>query len=69
MNSELLFVIDNLNTGGAQRQIVNLALGMSYLGYQVELFCYAPGDSSRNNCQVQVQQARLNKNVADILQM
>jgi GalNAc-alpha-(1->4)-GalNAc-alpha-(1->3)-diNAcBac-PP-undecaprenol alpha-1,4-N-acetyl-D-galactosaminyltransferase len=39
-----LFVIDSLNTGGAQRQLVNLTLGLTQRGYQVELFCYAPGD-------------------------
>jgi GalNAc-alpha-(1->4)-GalNAc-alpha-(1->3)-diNAcBac-PP-undecaprenol alpha-1,4-N-acetyl-D-galactosaminyltransferase len=39
-----LFVIDNLNTGGAQRQLVNLALGLKQRGYLIEFFCYAPGD-------------------------
>ncbi len=42
--TRLLFVIDNLSTGGAQRQMVNLALGLTRQGHQVELFCYAPGD-------------------------
>ena len=37
-------VIDNLSTGGAQRQMVNLAIGLKKRGYSVELFCYAPGD-------------------------
>jgi GalNAc-alpha-(1->4)-GalNAc-alpha-(1->3)-diNAcBac-PP-undecaprenol alpha-1,4-N-acetyl-D-galactosaminyltransferase len=41
---KFLFIIDNLNTGGAQRQLVNLALGLTRLGHQVELFCYARGD-------------------------
>jgi glycosyltransferase involved in cell wall biosynthesis len=41
---KLLFVIDNLGTGGAQRQMVNLAVGMTRKGHLVELFCYAPGD-------------------------
>jgi glycosyltransferase involved in cell wall biosynthesis len=41
---KLLFVIDNLSTGGAQRQLINLALGLTERGYQVEIFCYAPGD-------------------------
>jgi GalNAc-alpha-(1->4)-GalNAc-alpha-(1->3)-diNAcBac-PP-undecaprenol alpha-1,4-N-acetyl-D-galactosaminyltransferase len=40
----LLFVIDSLSTGGAQRQMVNLALGMHSRGHSVEFFCYAPGD-------------------------
>lgn len=40
----LLFVIDNLNTGGAQRQMVNLAVGLQCRNYQIGLFCYAPGD-------------------------
>lgn len=37
-------MIDNLSTGGAQRQMTNLALGLTQRGYQVEIFCYAPGD-------------------------
>lgn len=41
---KLLFVIDNLSTGGAQRQMVNLAIGLQACGYQVEFFCYAEGD-------------------------
>jgi glycosyltransferase involved in cell wall biosynthesis len=41
---KLLFVIDNLSTGGAQRQMVTLAIGLAQRGYPVELFCYAPGD-------------------------
>lgn len=41
---KFLFVIDNLSTGGAQRQMINLALGMTRHGYAVEIFCYAPGD-------------------------
>jgi glycosyltransferase involved in cell wall biosynthesis len=44
MQPRLLFVIDNLNTGGAQRQMVNLAIGLKRRQYRVELFCYAPGD-------------------------
>ncbi len=42
---KLLFIIDNLSTGGAQRQIVNLSIGLITRGHSVELFCYAPGDS------------------------
>lgn len=41
---KFLFVIDNLSTGGAQRQMVTLALGLSSRGHQVEIFCYAPGN-------------------------
>ncbi len=40
----LLFVIDNLDTGGAQRQMVSLAAGLHQRGHQIDLFCYAPGD-------------------------
>jgi GalNAc-alpha-(1->4)-GalNAc-alpha-(1->3)-diNAcBac-PP-undecaprenol alpha-1,4-N-acetyl-D-galactosaminyltransferase len=41
---KFLFVIDNLTTGGAQRQMIILALGLMKRGYQVEIFCYAHGD-------------------------
>ncbi len=41
---KFLFVIDNLSTGGAQRQMITLALGLTQRGYKVEIFCYAPGD-------------------------
>lgn len=41
---KLLLVIDNLSTGGAQRQMVNLAIGLKKQNYTVELLCYAPGD-------------------------
>jgi GalNAc-alpha-(1->4)-GalNAc-alpha-(1->3)-diNAcBac-PP-undecaprenol alpha-1,4-N-acetyl-D-galactosaminyltransferase len=41
---KLLFVIDNLSTGGAQRQMVNLGVGLHQLGHQIDFFCYAPGD-------------------------
>jgi glycosyltransferase involved in cell wall biosynthesis len=44
MVKKVLFVIDNLSTGGAQRQMVNLATGLQNCGYQVEFFCYAEGD-------------------------
>lgn len=44
MGKKFLFVIDNLSTGGAQRQMVNLAVGLRQRGYSVEIFCYAPGD-------------------------
>jgi len=38
----LLFVIDNLNTGGAQRQMVNLALGLRQRKHSIDFFCYYP---------------------------
>ena len=41
---KLLFVIDSLDTGGAQRQMVNLAIGLKRRNHLVEFFCYAPGD-------------------------
>jgi GalNAc-alpha-(1->4)-GalNAc-alpha-(1->3)-diNAcBac-PP-undecaprenol alpha-1,4-N-acetyl-D-galactosaminyltransferase len=39
-----LFVIDNISTGGAQRQMVNLALGLSKRKHEIEFFCYYPQD-------------------------
>lgn len=41
---KVLFVIDNLSTGGAQRQLVNLAVGMQRRNYEIAFFCYAQGD-------------------------
>ncbi len=41
---KLLFIIDNLSTGGAQRQMVNLAVGLKQRGHEIKYFCYAPGD-------------------------
>jgi glycosyltransferase involved in cell wall biosynthesis len=38
----LLFVIDSLGSGGAQRQIVNLARGLKNRGHYVEIFNYHP---------------------------
>jgi len=38
----LLFVIDNLGSGGAQRQMANLALELSRRRHKVELFVYYP---------------------------
>src|SRR4030042_6936694 len=40
---KVLCVIDNLSTGGAQRQIINLAIGLHQRGHSVSMFCYAPG--------------------------
>lgn len=41
---KILLVIDNLSTGGAQRQMANLAVGLKRRNYLVEIFCYAAGD-------------------------
>ena len=38
MNITLL--IDSLGFGGAQRQIVNLAIGLKNAGYNVSMICY-----------------------------
>ena len=38
----ILFVIDHLGSGGAQRQMVNLALGLANRGHSVEFFIYYP---------------------------
>ena len=38
----LLFVIDSLGLGGAQRQMVNLAVGLTADSHQVDLFLYYP---------------------------
>ena len=37
---KLLFVIDYFGSGGAQRQMVNLAVGLKRKGHQVDFFCY-----------------------------
>jgi glycosyltransferase involved in cell wall biosynthesis len=39
-----LFVIDNLGSGGAQRQMATLAATISHRGHHVELFTYSPHD-------------------------
>lgn len=41
---KLLFVIDNLGSGGAQRQMVTLAVGLTQRGHQVEIFTYHDAD-------------------------
>lgn len=38
----LLCIIDSLGSGGAQRQMVNLATGLREKGHQVEMFIYFP---------------------------
>jgi glycosyltransferase involved in cell wall biosynthesis len=39
---KLLFVIDHLGLGGAQRQMTELACGLKRLGHTVEIFVYFP---------------------------
>ncbi len=39
---KILLVIDHFGSGGAQRQIVELALGLSRRGHSVEMFVYFP---------------------------
>lgn len=39
---KILCVIDSLGSGGAQRQMVNLACGLKAKGHDVELFIYHP---------------------------
>lgn len=39
---KLLFIIDSLGSGGAQRQMVQLALGLTTRGHKVEFFVYFP---------------------------
>jgi len=39
---KVLFVIDSLGSGGAQRQVVNLACGLKAKGHSVELLVYFP---------------------------
>lgn len=43
----LIFVIDNLGSGGAQRQMVTLAQGLKARGHQVEFFIYYLDDHYR----------------------
>jgi glycosyltransferase involved in cell wall biosynthesis len=44
----LLFVIDNLGSGGAQRQMVNLSRSLVTRGHHVEFFTYYPSDHYRS---------------------
>ena len=39
---KILCVIDSLGSGGAQRQIVNLACGLKKKGHDVDVFVYFP---------------------------
>src|ERR1041385_6743395 len=43
----LLFVIDSLGSGGAQRQVVTLAEGLSHRGHSIEFFTYLSRDFFR----------------------
>lgn len=45
---KLLFIIDNLGSGGAQRQMVTLARGLKARGHHVEFFVYYPQDHYRS---------------------
>lgn len=40
---KILLLIDNLNSGGAQNQIKNLAIGLKRDGKEVRLLCYSAG--------------------------
>ena len=40
----ILLLIDNLDSGGAQRQIVNLAYGLKLRGHVVQVITYSPGE-------------------------
>jgi len=42
LRSKILCVIDSLGSGGAQRQMVNLACGLKAKGHEVELLVYFP---------------------------
>lgn len=39
---KILLVIDHFGSGGAQRQLVNLALGLKERGHEVQIFIYYP---------------------------
>ncbi|WP_025665431.1 glycosyltransferase [Aquimarina megaterium] len=41
---KILLVIDNLNSGGAQRQITNLGVGLKEIGNEVSFLVYNKGD-------------------------
>jgi len=41
----LLFVLDTLAAGGAQRQMVNLAVGLHQQGHEIRFFRYLPGNT------------------------
>lgn len=44
LNMKVLLLIDNLNSGGAQRQIINLAVGLKRKNIDVVIITYAKGD-------------------------
>lgn len=45
---KLLFIIDNLGSGGAQRQMVTLARNLQSRGHHIEIFTYYPSDHYRS---------------------
>lgn len=44
MGKRILFISPSLAQGGAERQIVNVALNLKARGYDVEFLCYSNGD-------------------------
>tara|TARA_B110000014_G_scaffold250327_1_gene226449 strand:- start:402 stop:674 length:273 start_codon:yes stop_codon:yes gene_type:complete len=48
MNSKnkITCIIDNLASGGAQRQITHLIKGLKKKGYNIELYLFRPGTGS-----------------------
>lgn len=44
MKTKILFISPNLSSGGAERQIVTVALLLKDRGYKVEFLCYAEGN-------------------------
>ncbi len=42
MSTRILMFIDHFGSGGAQRQIVNLAVGLKHKGHSVDFFTYYP---------------------------
>jgi glycosyltransferase involved in cell wall biosynthesis len=47
-SKKILFVIDNLGSGGAQNQLTLLAVGLKEKGYDVSVFTYFPQDFFKN---------------------
>lgn len=41
---KILFLSGNLSSGGAERQMVTIAILLSKKGYDVEFACYGEGD-------------------------
>ena len=53
--------ITKLDKGGAERQIVLLARGLTALGYQVTLICQSPDDASTQGWQQQLSDAKVER--------